>query len=192
MTKYIIFIFFFIFSVQAFTYDKFDLLVCEAIANNKESKKCIADLKGNFEGAEIPTTEAESAEKNRKHAKQKISTSIVVNKNSFRQVGYFKDSAKNRIFTIEMKASINKSQAYTFAKNKPYTKGRITVVYFYNKGSVIPADGITMARNIQRVNHVLYDMKGLDPWRYVFMKHRGGDETFVDCKNNNALCRNKH
>ena len=109
----------------------------------------------------------------------------------FRQVGYLKDSAKNRIFTIAFEAGVNKSMIYAFAKNRMSTPGQMTAVYFYPEGSKIPADGITLARSLFHANKVLYDMPKLSKWRYAYMKGFNGSELFVDCKKTpkNDLCR---
>lgn len=185
-----IFLFSIFISTPVFSYDQFDISICKAMPYESERNKCIADLKGDYTEFENPKNEYTAPEKQNKKIVKTHAISTAVNKNSFRQVGYFKDSAKNRIFTIEMKGNINKSQAYAFAKSKPNTIGRVTAVYFYLTGSVIPADGVTRARNIFKANDVLYDTKGLSNWNFAYMKRLNGSEEFVDCvEYENNLCR---
>jgi hypothetical protein len=117
--------------------------------------------------------------------------SAAIADSNLRQVGYFKGKAKNRVFTIEMKAPISKSGALKFAKSKPNTPSQVTAVYFYPAGSTIPADGVTLAKNFFQVNSVLYDTQGLSKWRFAYMKYFNGADSFVDCKESptNDLCR---
>ncbi len=110
---------------------------------------------------------------------------------SFREVGYFKAANKDRIFSVQMIGSVTAAEAKAYAKRKMNTPGRMTAVYFYAPGSVIPADGLTLANNLYAANTVLYDMPGLSKWRYAYMNYGNGKEEFVDCRvpNNSGLCR---
>jgi hypothetical protein len=71
------------------------------------------------------------------------------------------------------------------------TSGRMTAAYYYKKGSVIPADGVTLAGNVLRANTILYDTPGLSKWDYAYMLGFKGTYRFVNCKNNpdDDLCR---
>lgn len=111
--------------------------------------------------------------------------------NNFREVGYFKAANKDRIFSVQMIGSVTAAEAKAYAKRKMNTPGRMTAVYFYPSGSIIPADGLTLANNLYAANTVMYDMPGLSKWRYAYMKYRNGKEEFVDCRepNNSGLCR---
>ena len=56
---------------QASAYDKFDVMVCESMANNSDKDNCLADLKGEYTG-KVPTKQAEKAiaQKKTKSVKQ--------------------------------------------------------------------------------------------------------------------------
>ena len=110
---------------------------------------------------------------------------------SFREAGYFKATNKDRIFSVEMIGNVTVAEANAYAQRKMNTPGRMTAVYFYPQGSLIPADGLTLANNLYAANTVLYDMPGLSKWRYAYMKYGNGSEEFVDCRkpNNSGLCR---
>ena len=112
---------------------------------------------------------------------------------NFYQSGYFKDGAKNRIFTILIMGENVESDILSFARDRPNTSGQITAVYFYPKGSAIPADGITQAESVFRANDMLYVMDGLSKWQYAYMKNMNGSETFANCLSNptHDLCRKK-
>ena len=110
---------------------------------------------------------------------------------SFKQKGYLKDAAKNRVFTVLMMRDVSKSEVLYFASRKPNTVGQLTAVYFYEPGSIMPVDGITFAKTVFEANSILYDTEGLSAWRYVFMKYLNGNEVLVDCvaDSDNDLCR---
>jgi len=112
------------------------------------------------------------------------------NKN-FNQEGYFKNNARNRIFTYSFKSGTTKQEVKEYARNLMNTPGRMTAAYFYPEGSLIPRDGVTLANSMDRVNYVLYDMPGLNKWRYAYMKYFTGSSEFVDCQEspNHDLCR---
>ncbi len=112
---------------------------------------------------------------------------------SFRQVGYFKDRARNRIFTIAYKTDTPRSEIRAHAEKLMYTHGQLMASYFYPEGSLIPADGVTLARTIHKANEVLYETPGLSTWRYAFMRYLNGTAEFVDCQENpgHDLCSKK-
>lgn len=119
------------------------------------------------------------------------SSCLVTAETNYRQVGNFKDSSKNRVFTVEMDAAENKSIAMSYAKSRANTPGQITAVYMYKVGSIIPADAVTMAGSIFEINEIIYEASGLDKWRYAYMKGMSGNEIFVDCRESpkNDLCK---
>ena len=110
---------------------------------------------------------------------------------NFRDVGYFKDGEKNRLFTVELAGNIDPAMARSYANKKMNTDGQVTAVYFYDYGSRIPADGITNARSLFHANTTLYDTPGLSKWVYAYMKGMDGRVSFVDCraKPSSDLCR---
>jgi len=114
-------------------------------------------------------------------------------KTIFEDGGYFQDGSKNRIFTIRLNKKSSKQAALLFAQQKSNTPRRITAVYFYDSSSVMPIDGITLAKNLYHANHVLYETPSLSPWRYAYMRYHNGTETIVDCKSdpNADLCRQR-
>lgn len=111
----------------------------------------------------------------------------------FNQRGYFKSTANDRVFTVEMQHIVLPNEAHRYAIRRPYTAGQMTAVYFYLPGSNLPVDGITKARSLINSNRVLYDVSGLPKWRFAFLKGRNGVEIFVDCEADprNELCRKK-
>ena len=111
--------------------------------------------------------------------------------NNFREVGYFKATNKDRIFSIEIIGNVTAAEANAYARRKMNTPGKMTAVYFYPSGSVIPASGLTQAVNLFQANNLLYEGKGLSKWRYAYMKYRNGSEVFVDCVSSpgSDLCR---
>lgn len=112
---------------------------------------------------------------------------------AFRQVGYLKDSAKNRIFTIAYKAGTTEQEVRNHAERLMHTQGQMMSAYYYPEGSVIPADGVTLAGSVFKANDVLFETPGLSKWRYAYMRHFIGTSEFVDCEKSpdNDLCRKK-
>ena len=108
-----------------------------------------------------------------------------------RRVGYFKDSNRNRIYTISIKAGTTEKEVRSYAKRLTHTQGRIMAAYFYIEGGAIPGDDVTLAKNVFHVNEILYEQPGLSKWRYAFMRYLTGKTEFVDCQqeSENALCR---
>jgi len=110
---------------------------------------------------------------------------------NFRRVGYFKDSNKNRIYTISFKPGTPKREVLSYAEQLTYTQRRMMAAYFYPEGSAIPADGVTLAKSIFQANSVLYELPGLSCWRYAYMRYFKGTAEFIDCQQmpNSDLCR---
>ena len=122
-----------------------------------------------------------------------VSQAVAGNHDKFRRVGYFKDSKRNRIYTISYKSGTKEKEIRSYAENLMYTQGQMMATYFYPEGSDIPADGLTLAKSILQANNVLYDLPGLSCWRYAFMRYFKGTTEFIDCKQtpNSDLCRKK-
>lgn len=108
----------------------------------------------------------------------------------FSQTGYFKQS-ENRIVSVTMSGDPGAAAAKRWGRNFAYTPGHFTAVYFFNAGSKVPADGITMAKDVFAANHVLYDVRGLSKWHYAYMHSIKGIQEFSDCHKdpNSSLCR---
>jgi hypothetical protein len=111
--------------------------------------------------------------------------------NPVEPAGYYKNAAGVRVFTFELKGSPTEREIREHARNLPYTAGRMTAAYYYVAGSKIPRDGVTLARSVFEVNEVLYEMPGLSPWRYAYMRSLDGSAEFVDCsvQTGHSLCR---
>ena len=111
----------------------------------------------------------------------------------FRNKGYFKDTMQNRIVSIELlKTQYKDSEIINWAKRTQHTPGQITQVYFYPKGSVIPSDGLTLdATSVFDAHRMMYDLKGLSKWQYVYATGLIGESTLIKCKEDpkNGLCR---
>ena len=112
---------------------------------------------------------------------------------NFRQVGYLKDNGKNRIFTIAYKPGTTEQEVRSHAERLMYTQGQVMAAYFYPEGSLIPADGVTLAGSMFKANDVLFETPGLSKWRYAYMRYLKGTSEFVDCEKtaDNDLCRKK-
>ncbi len=112
---------------------------------------------------------------------------------SIQRVGYLKDKGKNRIFTLSFNKGVTEQEIRKNAENLPNTTGRITAAYYYIEGSLIPADGVTLAGTVFKANDILYETPGLSKWQYAYMLGFKGEPQFVNCiKNpNNELCRQK-
>ncbi len=108
-----------------------------------------------------------------------------------KEVGYFKSKAKNRIFTISFPKDCHEAGLQKYARGLSNTDGRMTAAYFYPEESVIPADGVTLAKNIEQANRVLYEVPGLSKWSYAFMKSYNGRSQWVNCIKtpDHDLCR---
>ena len=113
----------------------------------------------------------------------------------FKQKGYFKDSDRNRIVSVELlKSQYSRSEVIKWAERTPNTTGRITQVYFYQRGGVIPSDGLTLdATSVWNAQEMLYEMRGLSKWRYAYVTMINGSTQFIECEADpsNDFCRTK-
>lgn len=109
----------------------------------------------------------------------------------FKQVGYLKDNSKNRIYTYAYSSHLSGTQIRSYAESLMSTSGQMMAAYFYPKGSLIPADGITLSKSIFQANDVLYKTKNLGKWKFVYMKNFNGAIKFINCDKTpkNDLCR---
>ena len=106
-----------------------------------------------------------------------------------RQIGYFKSSVNDRIFTARLSKEGSQEDARSFSERQPHTAGQMTAVYIYKNDAVIPADGVTLANSIFEVNDVLI-LSNLSSWKFVYMRYRNGSSEFVDCETTTSdLCR---
>ena len=112
------------------------------------------------------------------------------NTSKFEGYGYFKQN-RNRIKTVVMRGKVSKEEALDYGRNTMNTSGRLTAVYFYVQGSVVPNDQLTLARDVFSANDVLHEGAGYGKWKYVYMKAITGEEFLVDCEaeSGNTLCR---
>jgi hypothetical protein len=108
---------------------------------------------------------------------------------SVMQIGYFKSSVRDRIFTARLASDGGKEDARSFGETRAHTTGQMTAVYIYESDAVIPADGITLANSVFEVNEVLA-LPNLSSWRFVYMRYRNGNSEFVDCESTASdICR---
>jgi hypothetical protein len=84
------------------------------------------------------------------------------------QVGYFKSSVNDRIFTARLSSDASEEDARIFGESRPHTAGQMTAVYIYENEAVIPADGVTLANSVFEVNDVL-ELPNVSSWRFVYM-----------------------
>jgi hypothetical protein len=120
---------------------------------------------------------------------------VIASSEAFKQKGYFKDSKRNRIVSVELlKSQYSRTEVIKWAKRTPNTSGRITQVYFYQRGGVIPSDGLTLdATSVWNAQDMLYEMRGLSKWRYAYVTMINGSTQFIDCEADprNDFCRTK-
>jgi hypothetical protein len=109
----------------------------------------------------------------------------------FEQVGYFKDDGNNRIKTFILPPDASPETVAQHAHRQTATAGSLFAAYYYAPGSRVPADGVTLARNLVAATDVIYEGDGLSGWRFAFMRPRAGPELFVDCEATpgDDLCR---
>jgi|TARA_B110000971_G_C19760549_1_gene386222 hypothetical protein len=119
----------------------------------------------------------------------------IASADGFRNKGYFKDGRLNRIKSVELlKSQYSRSEVINWAKRTPNTPGQITQVYFYQRGGVIPSDGLTLdATSVWNAQDMLYEMRGLSKWRYAYVTMINGSTQFIDCEADprNDFCRTK-
>jgi hypothetical protein len=96
--------------------------------------------------------------------------------------GYFKDSARNRIWTFAYAPGTEVFTIKNHAHQLLKTEGRVSEVYYYPAGSVIPGDELTYARNLRGAHFLLYDTDGPSSWHYAYRLDEKNRETFVDCE----------
>jgi hypothetical protein len=105
------------------------------------------------------------------------------------QVGYFKSSVNDRIFTARLSKDASEKDARVFGESRPHTAGQMTAVYIYENDSEIPADGVTLARSVFEANENLAN-SNLSSWRFVYMRYRNGNFEFLDCESTASdICR---
>lgn len=101
----------------------------------------------------------------------------------FGHAGSFRDDRGNRLYTIEIRGEPDADAALDNARTYPYTPGQVLAVYYYPRDATIPRDGVTLAKTFPTASNVVHEGRGLDPWRFVYMRGFDGHETFVDCLN---------
>ena len=113
----------------------------------------------------------------------------------FKQKGYFKDDSLNRIVSVELlKSQYSRSEVVKWAERTPNTPGQITQVYFYQRGGVIPSDGLTVdATSVLDAQEMLWETRGLSKWRYAYVTMINGSTQFIECEADpsNDFCRTK-
>lgn len=105
------------------------------------------------------------------------------------QLGYFKSPVRDRVFTARMAPDASQEDVRDWAENRAHTEGHMTAVYVYAADAKIPADEITLARNVIEANQIL-DETSFSAWRYAYMRYRTGVIEFADCaESKSSLCR---
>ena len=105
------------------------------------------------------------------------------------QIGYFKSSTSDRIFTARLSENVEEEDARSFGESRPHTAGQMTAVYIYKNEAVIPADGVTFASSVFDANEALH-LPSLSSWKFVFMRYRNGSSVFINCESTASdLCR---
>ena len=97
----------------------------------------------------------------------------------FKQVGYFKDGKKNRIYTFKLEAAISQRQILEFSRFKPNTPGQLTSIYYYSANANPPADEVTFAKNVFTANEVISNSS--DPWQFVYITYINGNDELINC-----------
>lgn len=96
------------------------------------------------------------------------------------QVGYFKSSVRDRVFTFRFSGNVDDGGLKLHSESLPYTSGQMTSAYYYKDGEVIPADGVTLAASIFEVNEVV-DSPEMGVWSYVYIHYRNGNSELINC-----------
>ena len=124
------------------------------------------------------------------HAQSAVQAPVVP---SVSQKGYFQDSRRNRVFTLEMPAGMTSEQARAHAENLPYTQGQVTGAYYYRPGAQLPIDGVTLANDFLAATQVL-DTPGLSRFSFAYVRGFNGQAAFADCETTpkNDLCVSTH
>lgn len=107
------------------------------------------------------------------------------------QVGYFKDSSNNRIFTLKLHAAATAAEARAAAEQLANTPGQMMAAYFYAPDAFVPDDAVTLGKDLVSVTDMLYDDPSLPAWRFVFIRNFNAPPSFVDCVEapDKDLCR---
>ena len=104
------------------------------------------------------------------------SVSANISRSTCTQVGYFKDDARNRIFTLECPSQASAGQVEAHAKRLMRTPGQLTAGYYYPPGG---APDVTGASSVFQANGMLTG-RSVRP-RYAFMRNLNGSIEFADC-----------
>jgi len=206
-----------IISSRVYALDKFDLMVCKAQESDKGKLECYKKL--NMPGAKCNTStqqellnclvnHSESLVSGVEQRSNPVRKRPKVNKNNindnsaaparvdianlakFERIGYFKGN-KDRVFTIKYSGYVTRSKILEYAGKLPYTAGGMTSAYFYKAGSVIPNDGVTLAKNSFSATNIIYYTNGFSSWQYVFMIFRNGTKKLINCnkRKSSDLCK---
>lgn len=96
-----------------------------------------------------------------------------------RQVGYFKDSLRNRVFILQFDEPATAEQALELAKHQLNTAGQITMVYIY-ADYANPIDRVTLAKDYWSATQTMHEPP-VPGWQWRYVISPVGDSTFTDC-----------
>ncbi len=98
----------------------------------------------------------------------------------FKQIGYFRDDAPNRIFMLHSPEPVSTEEARAEADKQPNTAGRVTQVFLFEGGDP-PLDYVTQAADYIAAANALFDRPN-PAWRWRLVKTPNGEVWFHDCK----------
>ncbi len=108
----------------------------------------------------------------------------------FTQVGYFKDSGKNRILAYRISGEADAATIRAHAESQMNTPGQMTAVYYWPEGTDGPGMQLTRSADLFAANDLLAS-QAVAPWSYAAMTYLMGTFDFVDCEAvpANDLCK---
>lgn len=120
-----------------------------------------------------------------------LSSSSAIAGGQIKNLAYFKDENRNRIFLLSYSKKVTEDQIKNHAINLPHTDWRMTTAYYFPEGSQVPSDHVQFAKNVSHANAILYDLNGVSKWTYSYMHSLKGEKFLINCDKNpeDGLCR---
>ena len=100
----------------------------------------------------------------------------------FRQISYFKSTARDRVFVMQASKEASPDEVEAFARRQMHTDGHVTMVYVYEASATAPGDLVTLQPDLFSANTVMMDTPAGRGWRWLFLQDHIGQIFFTDCK----------
>jgi hypothetical protein len=106
----------------------------------------------------------------------------------FDQIGYFKDTNRNRVFHLQLTQRASTSEVLEAAKSVMHTEGRMTVAFISDFEPSNLVDVVTQAASFLDANDAM--LSGGQGWRWWYRQSPNGEVTLVDCEREggNSIC----